>query len=268
MTGQLPIQYRVFGNGPNALLAFHGIGQEAQVFEQLTNVVDSQYTIFSIDLPFHGESLIIDYQSVKSQEPDIISKNIWTKNLERFLVKVGIDRFSVMGYSMGGRFALATVEAFAQRIDSLFLLAPDGITEDPFYVLATRLKLTRKIFRWVAFEQAKFEVLGRFLVKIRLMPASNVRFAQAMLDTPAKQAQVYASWVCFRDFRFDIEHIVQLIQQEQIQLSVFLGRYDKILPLKHVNPLCRHFSDKNLIVLNSGHTQLIAKVREHFENSL
>ena len=48
------------------------------------------------------------------------------ENIREFLRKENISRFDVAGFSMGGRFALATLEAFPEKIGNVFLIAPDG----------------------------------------------------------------------------------------------------------------------------------------------
>jgi len=45
----------------------------------------------------------------------------------RFLGKEKIELFAVVGFSLGGKFALATLEAFTDKVTKVVLLAPDGI---------------------------------------------------------------------------------------------------------------------------------------------
>ena len=116
------IAYRKLGAGPAILVAFHGFGQSSGVFRPLERLLTSQFTIFAIDLFFHGHS---EYN--KNQ---LLTKPNWYRLMDAFLRAQGITRFSLMGFSLGGRFALTTVEAFAERIDQLFLMAPDGITQN------------------------------------------------------------------------------------------------------------------------------------------
>ena len=136
------LHYQKIGNGKKILLSFHGMGQDFLCFQKFAQTFENQYTTYLFDLPYHGKSGGIDGNNYVENE--VITKEIWKEYLEKFLQESQIQTFSIIAFSMGGRFALATVEAFAERIEELILLAPDGITEDPKYVLATRYGFTRK----------------------------------------------------------------------------------------------------------------------------
>lgn len=51
---------------------------------------------------------------------------------ESFLLNFGIEKFGLIGYSMGGRIVLVTMELMYQRINSVLLIAPDGLKINPF----------------------------------------------------------------------------------------------------------------------------------------
>src|ERR1041384_3075655 len=109
------LNYIRSGDGERSMLTFHGYGQDNSVFNNYTG-----YTFYHIDLFFHGKS-----EWNKGEEP--LEKDEWKSLVEELLVKNNIQTFSVMGFSMGGKFALATLEAFPGRVKEIILLAPDGI---------------------------------------------------------------------------------------------------------------------------------------------
>ena len=245
------------GKSDKILLAFHGMGQDFSCFQKFAQTFENQYTTYLFDLPFHGESRVDEV---------IITKEIWQEYLSKFLQENNIKNFSIIAFSMGGRFALATLEAFSERIENALLLAPDGITEDPFYYSATRFNFTRNIFKKVLKNNHKFHGFAGFLSRMGIVHESVLKFAKMMVDTPEKQEQLYQSWVGFRILNFDIEKLAQLINNQGINLQLFMGKYDKLLPIHNVYPLTKHIKNYQLITLESTHGRLIEKTTEYLKS--
>ena len=250
------LQHQKIGKPHKILLAFHGMGQDFSCFQKFAQTFDNQYTTYLFDLPFHGESQV---------EETIITKEIWKDYLTKFLQENQIQNFSIIGFSMGGRFALATLEAFSERIENVILLAPDGITEDPFYYSATRFSLTRNIFKKVLKNNHKFHGFAGLLSRMGIVHESVLKFAKMMVDTPKKQEQLYQSWVGFRTLRFDVEKLAQIIDNQAINVKIFMGKYDKLLPIHNVYPLTKHLKSVELIILESTHGRLVEKVIEYLK---
>lgn len=247
----MKLHFQKIGNGQKILLAFHGIGQDFLCFKTFAETFADTYTTYCFDLPFHG----------KSQFPanEVTTKNAWKDFLSNFLEENQISNFSIIGFSMGGRFALATLEAFSTQIDKLILIAPDGISEHPLYQMATRFKLSRLIFKTLIFHHQYFLLVATLLAKLRLVPQKAIRFALKMLDSTEKQQQVYYSWLGFRELNFKMSYIAKLILQEKIEVFIFVGKYDAILPPKQILPLSKKLSDVRLVILETGHTKLVEK---------
>jgi pimeloyl-ACP methyl ester carboxylesterase len=251
------LHYKKIGKSDKILLAFHGMGQDFSCFQKLAQTFENQYTTYLFDLPFHGESQVNEA---------IITKEIWKEYLDKFLHENQIQNFSIISFSMGGRFALATLEAFSERIQNAILLAPDGITEDPFYYSATRFNFTRKIFKKILKNNHKFHGFADVLSRAGIVHESVLKFAKMMVDTPEKQEQLYQSWVGFRTLNFDIEKLAQLIDNQQISVQLFMGKYDKLLPIHNVYPLTKRLKNAELITLESTHGRLVDKTIAYLVN--
>lgn len=251
-----PVRF-VYGNGPKVILAFHGIGQDHRCFLPLVEVLKDQYTFYLFDLPFHGQSPPLTSEKLTLEE--------WKAFLENFLSANKIEKFSIMGFSMGGKFALATLQLFPARIDSCWLLAPDGITESPWYRLATRFWLSKKVFRFFVSNVTRFKKLAEGLVSLGLVEKSAVKFAETTLATSEQRKRVYRSWVGFSLIRANMKLIAQYVKENGIDLTIFLGKHDALLPAYYVTPLTKHLPDLKPIVLKTGHHRLIEKVAEWFK---
>ena len=251
------LHYQKIGNGKKILLSFHGMGQDFLCFQKFAQTFENQYVTYLFDLTYHGKSGGIE--SNNYVENEVITKEIWKEYLEEFLRENQIKTFSIIAFSMGGRFALATVEAFAEQVEELTLLAPDGVTEDPKYILATRYGLTRKIFKSVVQNNQRYHTFANLLARTGIVHKKVVKFAKMMVDTPQKQEQLYRAWVGFHQLSFDIKNLAELINNQGITTKIFMGKYDKLLPINRVIPLTKRLKNIELIELEATHGKLIEK---------
>jgi len=246
----MKLHFHKLGCGSKILLAFHGIGQDGiTCFETFEKHLGNYYTIYAFDLFFHGKS--------KSFKNELITKESWSKLIQEFLDENNILHFDVTGFSMGGRFALATLEAFPEQIENVFLIAPDGISEHPLYTLASGFQPARWLFRHSMQRPETFLRTAGFLQKAGLINKSLFRFTQQLLDTPQKRQTIYNSWTGFRKLRFDISALYKTAVQNDVRLFLFAGKYDKLLKPAHVKKLAERLPPNQYIVLKSGHTQLV-----------
>lgn len=259
------LHYQKIGNGQKILLSFHGMGQDFLCFQNFAQSFQNQYTAYLFDLPYHGKSGGINDNNYVENE--VITKEIWKKYLEGFLQENQIHNFSIIAFSMGGRFALATVEAFAERVEELILLAPDGITQDPKYVFATRYGFTRKIFKSVIQNNKRFHAVANALAYSGIVHKKVVKFAKMMVDTPQKQVQLYQAWIGFHQLSFNIKKIAELINNQEINVKIFMGKYDKLLPFHRILPLSKKLKNVEIIELEATHGRLIEKAIIFLKNA-
>lgn len=236
-------------------LAFHGIGQDASAFapfgDQLAGRrMDDTHTLYSLNLPYHGPA---------ADWPLEITKTYWQRLLTDFLATHQIDRFSVIGFSMGGRFALVTAELFADRLDGLMLLAPDGVTEDPWFRLGTSTAPGRALLRFVLNHTPVFHRLGQGLVGLKLLNPALLRFAEATMRTPGQRTQLYRSWVGFRTLTVDVPELARTLTAQGVATYLILGQFDAVLSRAHMQPLLRVMPACRLLVLPTGHNSLVRR---------
>jgi pimeloyl-ACP methyl ester carboxylesterase len=250
------LNYKKYGAGPEIILAFHGFGFDATTFAPLAEVLPG-FTLYSFDLFFHGTS-----RWASRETP--MYKSDWKAMMEEFLSQESIERFGVMGYSLGGKFALATFEAFPSRIQRLWLMAADGIRTHPFYSLATYPVWLRKFFRSMVSRPNRFFFLTSIADKLRLVNHGILRFAESQMNTRSKRARVYYSWVVFRLLKFDMEELAQLINVHRPELKVFTGKYDRIITTRNMQKLLKHLPGETVTELPTGHNQLLGFVVKYF----
>lgn len=242
--------YTKQGLGKKTLLLFHGFGQDHRAFQEIIYGVSSEYTCYSFDLYFHGSS-----SWNKDEQP--LEKNEWKSTIETFLRENHLNDISLLGYSLGAKFVLATLEAFPEKVKEIFLVAPDGIKTSFWYSLATYPVLLRKIFKSMIDHQKRFIRLAGFAHTIGLIDKGIIRFIESQMNSEEKRRRVYYSWVVFRHLKFDMVEIAEMINRQQPWLMIIVGKYDKIIKTESMNVLLDHVDQYQLEILEAGHNHLL-----------
>jgi len=246
------LSYLKAGSGPEPLVLFHGFGQDHSAFKPIIEKLGENFTFFSFDLFFHGKSTWL-----LNDNP--LSKEHWATILNSFLEENNIKKFSLMGFSLGGKFALASMEAFPTRVNSLYLLAPDGIKTSTWYSLATYPIALRQLFKSMIQKPARFHSLVALAKTIRLADKGLIRFAQSQMNTEENRRRVYYSWVVFSLLKFDTSAIASIVNDNQIHLHIIVGKFDKVITSKNMNRLLSKLKICDLKVIEAGHNNLITE---------
>ena len=249
-TENTTLHYTVVGSGNKTLLLFHGFGQDSKVFQPLAQALSSTYTLYIFDLYFHGRS-----KWANDERP--LEKEEWKKIMNTFLSENKLEKFSLGGFSLGGKFAMATAEAFPEKTKALFLIAPDGIKTSFWYSIATYPFLFRKLFKSMITKPGTFNAMANVIQSMGLVDKGLIRFAENQMNTQEKRNQVYYSWVVFRRLTFDLEKLAKLLNDHHIPVTMITGRYDKVILTKNMNGLVKKLNSPQVEVLESGHNGLV-----------
>ena len=254
------LHFSKYGQGSKILLCFHGYGQSNTDMNVLQEALKEKYTIYTFDLFYHGESFW-------HQKEKPLTKLFWFELINAFLATYKIQRFSLAGFSMGAKFVLPIVESFSERIDKLLLIAPDGITINVWYRIATSFNWTRALLRSLVVKPDWYLRMIKMLIFFKLAPTSVINLANSKMVTRRQRRRVYYSWVVFRVLRINSKDIANLINKYNIQLMVFLGSRDKLITEISVRPLLRHTTNYQKIILKAGHTNLLQSVADYERNN-
>ncbi len=246
------LHYVKAGNGKHPLLVFHGFGQDHTLYLPLLKSLSKKYTLFIIDLFFHGKS-----EWNEGEKP--LEKSTWNKIIEVLIHEQQITSFSILAYSLGGKFALTTLEGFSGQIKKIFLLAPDGIKTSFWYSLATYPDALRKFFRSMILRHDRFQRIANKLNGLNIVDKGLIRFADFQMNSEAKRKRVYYSWVVFRHMTFNLKRIGGLINDNKIELIMIVGKYDKVIRPDNMRRLLKHVRHYRLEILESGHTGLVGE---------
>jgi cardiolipin-specific phospholipase len=113
-----------------------GLGFFYKNFEALSRVKGWQ--LYALDLLGMGRSSRPPFKiKAKTREQQIAEAEDWfADSLEEWRIKKKIDKFTLLGHSMGGYMAVAYALKYPGRLNKLVLASPVGIPEDPYAVKA------------------------------------------------------------------------------------------------------------------------------------
>jgi cardiolipin-specific phospholipase len=113
-----------------------GLGFFYKNFEALSRAKGWQ--LYALDLLGMGRSSRPPFKiKAKTREKQIAEAEDWfVDSLEEWRIKRKIDKFTLLGHSMGGYMAVAYALKYPGRLNKLVLASPVGIPEDPYAVKA------------------------------------------------------------------------------------------------------------------------------------
>ena len=113
-----------------------GLGFFYKNFEALSRAKGWQ--LYALDLLGMGRSSRPPFKiKAKTREEQIAEAEDWfADSLEEWRIKRKIDKFTLLGHSMGGYMAVAYALKYPGRLNKLVLASPVGIPEDPYAVKA------------------------------------------------------------------------------------------------------------------------------------
>lgn len=252
--------FRKIGKGPKPALAFHGFGQDSSYYTCMEPVIGKEYTIFSFDLPFHGDD------TTEKTETPIGLQDIRTF-FNDFFNTHDIESFMSIGFSIGAKISLAMMALFPERTERILLIAPDGIKANLWYRLATGSTVTRSLFRSFINHPDIYFRLSDALVRWGFVPPGVARFARSQMSSAEKRQKVYFTWMYFRKLRYSKALIVRTLERYKIPLEVYLGNADQIIRPDHFRFLGSNPGiNFQLKMLITGHNHLIEETAKYLSD--
>jgi len=244
------LYYRKMGTGSKVLLAFHGFGQDHQAYFAMEEKLGDQYTLYSFDLFYHGKSFWHHNQTA-------LTKEFWRELMLEFFRAHKIERYSLAGFSMGGRFVLSTLEAFPDRVEDIVFIAPDGIKTSTWYSLATYPGFFRNWFRSFIVKPQGFTNLVNVMHRYKVVDKGILKFANTQMRTVKQRRRVFYTWTVFKPLKFNMKRVAHLLNAYEIPVQMFLGKHDKIMTEENMRRLLNRLEKYELVILNTGHNDLI-----------
>lgn len=246
--------YQKMGNGFKSLIAFHGFADHAGMFESFAETLGKHYTIYAIDLPFHGKT--------QWSQTDYSPKNI-NAIIVAVLKKANCLSYDLLGYSLGGTIILSMLGQFDEVPERIFLLAPGGIKVKglssgisiPLWGKRVIYKLTKNP-NWLI-------VLVSFLTKIGLLNSFYIRYIKAQMRLPEKHQRLFYTWYALSFFKVKTAKVLEVVTKQKIPVTILLGNRDKIIDGAAIKGAFGQQSFFTIINIEQNHlmlNELVARV--------
>jgi pimeloyl-ACP methyl ester carboxylesterase len=250
---EFELEYKLFGSGSEFIIAFHGFGREANDFKIFEKNLGEKFTIVAVNLYHHGNSVYPDNRMFDNQ----ISKQEFIEHLEVLLNELKIYRFSIMGYSLGGRVALTCIQHFYARINKIILIAPDGLKTSHYNNFVTRTNMGKNYIKWVIKKPEEFFGLIDRLHSYKIVNNRTKRMINFHFETHEKRVLLRNVISSFKNIVPNISEVTHHINNYNIEIVMVFGRHDFIIPIKlGIRFLKGIRSKKQLHIIDASHNIL------------
>ncbi|MEZ4757058.1 MAG: alpha/beta fold hydrolase [Flavobacteriales bacterium] len=221
------LAYRTYGHGPVQVLAFHGFGRTGADFQVLEGSLGAHCTIHAFDLHFHGASPGYPHRADQPFTPQELAQF-----MAAFLDHHGLERATLLGYSLGGRMVLNLLEQLPQRVERAFLVAPDGLKTRPWYRGMAASRVGRWAYKRFVEHPGRVHAMIDLLRATRLMNERMHRFLKGQTDSRAKRQLVHDVWLSYRAIEPDLAEVAARVRAQAIPVHLVFGRYDRVIPAR------------------------------------
>lgn len=250
--------YRIFGKGPGLLFCFHGYGRDSYTFGFLAKALGNRYTLVALDAPHHGET--------EWDDPVFRPKDLVTI-LSKIRKAIGFtsQKFSLLGYSMGGRIALHLTQVLPSQIERVVLLAPDGLKFNVWTWFSTHTWLGHKLFEYTIHHPKWLLRSMNFAERYRFLSKSIVNFVRYYLDDDDERMVLYRRYIIMRKFNPHLNTIKRTINKNKIKVRMLFGSYDRIIHSASGERFLDKIDDYATIkIIDAGHDLL----RDYHTNTI
>ncbi len=238
------VHYLRFGTGEQLLIALHGFGDRARMFAVLEPALTQKYTVYALDLPFHGQT---EWASDTFTKADLLAI------IGQVLEKEGRSRFCLMAFSFGARLAQAMLPDLIGRLDKLYLLSPDGIKTKGMST-ATRVPMwARRLTRRALQNPDWFIRLARTGARLHLVPGLIVHFLSSNLTRPDRFRRTFGCWLSLDSFYLRRRRIRAILKESGLPTDVFFGEKDEMIRFKTLKKMTDGLPNVRLFLLDEGH---------------
>lgn len=115
------LNYEKSGQGEEHLVLLHGFMEDLSIWKEMETSLSKIFTLIKIDLPGHGLSQV--YSEVHTME-------FMAEEVRKVTDSLSLEKFHLLGHSMGGYVTLAFAEKFPDLLKSMTLFFSTYLSDD------------------------------------------------------------------------------------------------------------------------------------------
>lgn len=245
----------------HAVLAFHGFGRKAEDFLLFEKCLTPNQVIYSFNLLGHGNSKF-EGSDMRRLDPSDFAAIILA-----FIQSKGHQRFSLLGYSMGGKICMMLLQRLSTYIDGFFLIAPDGVKINRYYRFASTTAVGKWIFNGVVNYPAPVLRFADFMKFMGIFNAKLHKFIYLNMEDKATRALVRDVWIMYADFTPDIKLVQAHLNENDIHTVLIYGRHDSVIKSWQGEKLNQGLKKDSLHILDTGHLLLEGRTISYVQHN-
>ena len=244
------VHYLLTGGGTDVAIAFHGYGLDAGSLQLLADSMAPGYKFLSVDLPYHGRT---------EWGGGPLNKHKLVALAKALAARHGTARFTLVGYSLGGRVCMTLAELVPELVEQMVLIAPDGLVFNFAYYLATHNIAGKRLFHYILRKPSGFFKLADWLVKRKVISNSKHKFVTQYLESRAAREMLGKVWRDTSDLIPEHRKLKQNLTAYRIPVNIFMGSFDSVIPVEHADKFAAGLPTVKLTLLQKGHKILDAQ---------
>jgi pimeloyl-ACP methyl ester carboxylesterase len=222
------------------LVLLHGFSGDKYVWNRLAKYFTSDYQLLIPDLKGHGET---PYN--KNDVYSVPSQNIMLNSL---LDELQIDKFSVVGNSMGGMMAAHMIEKAPERIDKCILIDPAGAKSQ---FIIESIDTGENPFNYCT-EQDFFDFFKLLMAKPPFVPKFMLRaLAREYIGKNEQHSRMFKQFFTLNDF------FSSAYRFKSVNTMLIWGMNDQLLPIEDYQQWKEMLNGATQIYEDLGHVPMI-----------
>jgi len=254
------LHYYTFGTGAHPLVAIHGFGQNGLMFSPVKNSLGKRFTIFSFDFAYHGKT--------EWNEKHALTKSEFIRLLEEFMRQHHFKKISLLGFSMGGRVALSLIPDFAEKLEDVILIAPDGIEERIYYRSFMSGKTGEAAFRKILSYPKLLITAADAFTKLGLTKKYVADYMRNYWADERKREKLFNVWLSMRTYLANLDKIRFAAEKHSLRIFLLWGNHDKIIPAELAHRFKKRVPRCKLLMVDGGHFIVNEKLNEVLDEML
>ena len=242
------IAYSEGGKGEPVVLV-HGFGASSDNWNRMAGRLTKKYRVIAPDMPGWGQSTRID--SVSYAYPQQVER------LHGFVKQLGLERFHLVGHSMGGFISSAYAARYPEEVITLGLIAPHGMVEPEPSELA---RSVAQGDNWlVARNVPEFDrLLDKVFAKRPYLPKSVFKlFAEYAVRGSAKSARIFA------EMQTNDPPLAERLPHIEAAALIVWGDQDRVLHVSSAELFRQGIRNSEVMLIRgSGHMPLVENARQ------
>ncbi|MDB5131801.1 MAG: Alpha/beta hydrolase family protein [Mucilaginibacter sp.] len=249
------LHYYKFGSGPKEMLCFHGYGMHGKQFELFEyGPLASQYTFYGFDLFFHKETRLKD-QSLTAVKKGITKKEL-AELIAAFCEYEQIERFSVIGYSMGTHYATVIAEEMPARIDEYIAVAPSCLNPGMLTNYFSKSRTGNRILEKLALNKKALLAMLKLGKTLKFLDQVGYDILSKEFGTGELRFNFYACFTYLRFLETDEPRLLKALGDGNIRSIFIFGKNDKMYPPKIGTAFIPKLKHAEVIILDDNHEMI------------